>query len=70
MSEFPLSALLRLLREGSNAKISRSAVIELGAVLEAYAATVARESIRLAKRRNCKTVKGSDVRAAASQLGW
>ncbi len=56
----------RLLRKAGNAKVSRSAALELSAVLESFGSEVAEEAIRLANHRGAKTVSVIDIKAALS----
>ncbi|MFQ6129372.1 MAG: histone [Candidatus Hadarchaeaceae archaeon] len=68
MSEFPTSMMNRLIRKVANVRVSRSAAIELGAVLEEYAIELSKEAVKLTKHRSAKTVNESDIRAAASRI--
>jgi len=68
MPEFPASMMNRLIRKATNVRVSRSAAIELSAVLEEYAIELSKEAIKLTKHRSAKTVNESDIRAAASRI--
>lgn len=68
MSEFPASMMNRLIRKAANVRVSRSAAIELSAILEEYAIELSKEAIKLTKHRSAKTVNKSDIRAAASRI--
>lgn len=64
MPAFSLSVMSRLIRKGGNVRVSRSAALELSAVLETLGSEVAREAIRLIKHRGVKTVTEEDIKAA------
>ncbi len=68
MSEFSLSKMDQLIRKAAKVRVSRGAALELGAILEEYAIKLSNEAIKLAKHRGAKTVKDSDIRAAASRI--
>lgn len=68
MPEFPTSMMNRLIRKAANVRVSRSAALELGAILEEYAIKLSKEAIKLSKNRSAKTVNDSDIRAAASRI--
>lgn len=68
MPEFSISVMERLIRKAADVRVSRSAALELSAVLEEYAVELSKEAIKLAEHRGAKTVSESDVRAAASRL--
>jgi len=64
MPTFPLSTMDRLIRKACNTRVSRSAALELNAVLEAIGKKISEEAIRLAKHRGAKTVMDIDIKAA------
>ncbi len=64
MPAFSLSVMSRLIRKGGNVRVSRSAALELSAVLESFGGEIAKEAIRLMKHRGAKTVTGEDIKAA------
>ena len=66
MPTFPVSAMDRLIRKASNAKVSQSAALELSAVLESLGSEIAKEAIMLANHRGAKTVSKIDIKAAIS----
>ncbi len=66
MPTFPVSAMDRLIRKASNAKVSQSAALELSAVLESFGSEIAKEAIVLANHRGAKTVTDMDIKAAIS----
>ncbi|KXB09243.1 hypothetical protein AKJ35_01170 [candidate division MSBL1 archaeon SCGC-AAA833F18] len=68
MPEFPLSTMKRLLRRAGNEGVSRSAAIELSAVLESVGEDIAEQAVRSADNRGVKTVSEEDVRAAVKTL--
>lgn len=68
MPVFPLSAMKRLLRRGGDKRVSRSAAIELSAVLESIGGNIAEQAVRLAKNRGVKTVSEKDIRRAVKSL--
>ena len=68
MPEFSLLAMDRLIRKAAKIRVSRSAAIELDAVLEEYAVEISKEAIKLAKHRGAKTVNEKDVWAAVSRI--
>lgn len=68
MPEFSVATMDRLIRKVAKVRVSRSAAIELGAVLEEYAIELSREAIKLTEHRNAKTVNESDIWAAASRI--
>jgi len=65
MPEFSASLMNQLIRNVAKVRVSRSAALELGAVLEEYAIELSKEAIKLTKHRSAKTVNESDIRAAA-----
>ena len=68
MPEFSASIMNQLIRKAAKVRVSRSAALELSAVLEEYAIELSKEAIKLTKHRSAKTVNESDIRAAASRI--
>lgn len=68
MSELPLSIMKRLLKRADNERVSESAAIGLGAILESIGEKIAEEAVRSAKNREVKTVTEKDIRYAVGEL--
>lgn len=68
MSVFPLSVMKRLLRSGGNERVSKSAAIELNAVIESIGEKITERAVKLAKERGVKTISERDIRVAAKDL--
>ncbi len=68
MSEFSVATLVKLIRKASKIRVSRSAALELGAVLEDHSIRIAKEAMKLAEHRGAKTVNEKDIRAAAAVI--
>lgn len=68
MSEFSTMAMVRLIRRAAKVRVSRSAALELGAILEDCALKISAEALKLAQHRGAKTVSEKDIRAAAAGL--
>lgn len=68
MPEFSAPMMNRLIRKTAKVRVSRSAALELSAVLEEYAIELSKEAIKLTKHRSAKTVNESDILAAASRI--
>ncbi|MCL5239495.1 MAG: NFYB/HAP3 family transcription factor subunit [Candidatus Marsarchaeota archaeon] len=54
----------KILKSVGGARISESAAMELSETLNAYAYSIARKAVKLAKHARRKTVKSSDIRLA------
>ncbi|MDI6643183.1 MAG: NFYB/HAP3 family transcription factor subunit [Candidatus Hodarchaeaceae archaeon] len=65
MSEFSVATMVRIIRKAAKIRVSRSAALELGAVLEEYSIKVSKAALKLAEHRGAKTVNEKDIRAAA-----
>jgi len=68
MSEFSVMGMAKLIRKAAKVRVSRSAALELSAVLEEYAVRISSEALKLAQHRGAKTVGESDVRAAVTGM--
>lgn len=68
MPEFPLAATERLIRKVGKVRVSRSAAIELNAILEAYGMELAQEAIELSKHRGAKTISEADIKVALKRI--
>lgn len=68
MPEFSVSVMERLIKKAADVRVSRSAALELSAVLEEYAIELSTRATKLAEHRGAKTVNENDVRAAASGM--
>ncbi len=68
MSEFSTMAMARLIRKAAKVRVSRSAALELSAVLEEYATKISGEALKLAQHRGAKTLNENDVRSAATGM--
>lgn len=58
--------MAKLIRKVSKVRVSRSAALELSAVIEEYALKISNEALKLAQHRGAKTVNESDIRVAAT----
>lgn len=67
MPEFSVMAMTRLIRKVAKVRVSRSAALELSAVLEEYSIKISSEALKLAQHRGAKTVSESDIRAASAR---
>lgn len=65
----PLAAMDKVLKEGGAERVSEPSKVALKEVLEERARKIAEQAIQLALHSGRKTVKGSDVKLAAKQLG-
>ena len=61
MSELPLKAVERILKEAGAKRVSVSATAEFAKFLERFAAELAREAGELARHSGRKTVTDSDI---------
>ncbi len=68
MSEFSVATLVKIIQKAAKIRVSRSAALELGAVLEEYSMRIAKEAMKLAEHRGAKTVNEKDIRAASAGI--
>lgn len=68
MPEFSAMAMAKLIRKAAKVRVSRSAALELGAVLEEHALKISSEALKLANHRGAKTVSERDIRVAAAGI--
>ena len=66
MPEFSVAAMAKLIRKVTRWRVSRSAALELDAVIGEYALKISGEALKLAQHRGAKTVNETDIRAAAA----
>lgn len=68
MPEFSVMTMAKLIRKASKVRVSRSAALELGAILEERALEISSEALKLARHRGAKTVNERDIRMAAAEV--
>jgi len=68
MPEFSAMAMTKLIRKAAKVRVSRSAALELDAVLEEHALKISSEALKLARHRGAKTVSERDIRIAAAGI--
>ncbi len=68
MSEFLVATMVRQIRKVAKGRVSRSAALELGSVLEDYGLRVSKEALKLAEHRGAKTMNKEDVKAAVAAI--
>jgi histone H3/H4 len=68
MAELPLAPIKRLIKNAGAQRVSDSAEIALGKVLEQWAEKVSIQAVTLAKHAGRKTVKASDIELALKEL--
>jgi histone H3/H4 len=68
MPEFSVMTMAKLIRKAAKVRVSRSAALELGAILEERALKISGEALKLAQHRGAKTVNERDVRMAAAEV--
>lgn len=67
MGEFSAMTMAKLIKKAAKVRVSRSAALELGAILEERALEISSEAIKLAQHRGAKTVTEKDVRMATKE---
>jgi len=65
MDQLPKAAIERLIRQAGAERVSDSAAVELGNILEDAAMSISAEAIVLAKHAGRKTVTAEDVKLAS-----
>lgn len=65
--ELPLATLERLIKKAGAKRVSESAAIALGEILEEKAMDISREAIKLAEHAGRRTVRDIDIRLAAKR---
>ncbi|MEM1689620.1 MAG: NFYB/HAP3 family transcription factor subunit [Candidatus Hadarchaeales archaeon] len=65
--ELPLATLERLIKKAGAKRVSESAAIALGEILEEKAMEISREAIKLAEHAGRRTVRDIDIRLAAKR---
>lgn len=68
MVELPIAALDRIIRKSGAKRVSESAAIALGEVLEDRAISIATEASKLAAHAGRRTVRDVDIRLAAKRV--
>lgn len=68
MPEFLVATMVRLIRKAAKVRVSQSAALELGAVLEDYVTRVSKEALKLAEHRGAKTLSKEDIKAAITAI--
>ncbi len=68
MSELPLAPIKRLIKNTGAQRVSDSAVLALGNVLEQWAGELSIQAVALAKHAGRKTVYASDIELALKEL--
>ncbi|MCC7565670.1 MAG: histone family protein [Methanomicrobiaceae archaeon] len=68
MTDLPLAPVGRIVKKVGAERVSSDANEALAALMEDYAARIAKEAIKLAGHAGRKTVKATDVRMAAESL--
>ncbi len=67
MPELPLAPLDRLIRKATGLRVSESATIELGKLLEEEAQEIAKQSATFSQHAKRKTITGEDILLANKQ---
>jgi len=65
MDQLPKAAIERLIRQAGAERVSDSAAVELGNILEEVARNISSEAIVFAKHAGRKTVTADDVKLAS-----
>lgn len=65
MDQLPKAAIERLIRQAGAERVSDSAAVELGNILEEMAKNISSEAIVFAKHAGRKTVTAEDVKLAS-----
>lgn len=68
MPEFLIATMVRQIKKVAKIRVSQSAALELGSILEDYALRVSKEAIKLAEHRGAKTLNKDDIKAAVSAI--
>lgn len=67
MSELPLAAVDRIIRKGSNLRVSDKAAKALAEILEEKGIKISQQAAVFARHANRKTVNESDIKLAAKE---
>jgi len=68
MGELAIAAMHRLIKKAGAERVSESAAIEMGKVLEDIGLKIGKEAIEWSMHAGRKTVKAEDVRKAAEKI--
>ena len=68
MGELAIAAMHRLIKKAGAERVSESAAIEMGRVLEDIGLKIGKEAIEWSMHAGRKTVKAEDVRKAAEKI--
>ncbi|HDM89231.1 histone [Candidatus Bathyarchaeota archaeon] len=68
MGELAIAAMHRIIKKAGAERVSESAAIEMGKVLEDIGLKIGREAIDWAMHASRKTVKAEDIRKAAEKI--
>jgi len=66
--ELPIATIERLIKKAGAKRVSESAAIALGEILEEKAMEITREAIKLAEHAGRRTVRDVDIRLAAKRV--
>lgn len=61
MTEIPIAPVMRMLKNTSNARVSKDAGIELTKILESIGTEISKDAVMFTKHAGRKTVKASDI---------
>jgi len=68
MGELAIAAMHRLIKKAGAERVSESAAIEMGKVLEDIGLKIGKEAIEWSMHAGRKTVKAEDIRKAAEKI--
>lgn len=68
MPEFSIASMDRIIRKSGSNRVSKSAALELSAVIESLGGKIAREAIRKAEQEGVKTITQKHIRKAVKEM--